>query len=78
MRTTKKGQQRGGKLFTKTNLHHLLTNVSYIGKVKHKADTHEGEHAAILDATTWQKACALETATDEAAVPWSATSSGRF
>jgi site-specific DNA recombinase len=59
LRTTKKGQQRGGKLFTKTNLHHLLTNVSYIGKVKHKADTHEGEHAAILDASTWQKAQAL-------------------
>jgi site-specific DNA recombinase len=59
LRTTKKGQQRGGKLFTKTNLHHLLTNVSYIGKVKHKADTHEGEHAAFLDPTTWQKAQAL-------------------
>ncbi|MBX9677770.1 MAG: recombinase family protein [Gemmataceae bacterium] len=58
-RTTKKGQQRGGKPFTKTSLHHLLTNVAYIGKVKHKTDTHDGEHAAILDAATWQKAQAL-------------------
>ena len=57
--TTKKGVPKGGRRFDKTGLHHLLTNVGYAGKVKHKADTHEGEHAAILDAATWQRVQAL-------------------
>ena len=57
--TTKKGVAKGGRRFDKTGLHHLLTNVGYAGKVKHKADTHEGEHAAILDAATWQRVQAL-------------------
>ena len=57
--TTKKGAAKGGSRFDKTGLHHLLTNVAYAGKVKHKTDTHEGEHAAILDAATWQRAQAL-------------------
>jgi len=57
--TTKKGVAKGGRRFDKTGLHHLLTNVAYAGKVKHKADTHEGEHAAILDAATWQRVQAV-------------------
>ena len=57
--TTRKGQVRGGKPFTKTNLHQLLTNVTYLGKVKHKTDIHEGEHAAIVDPETWQRVQAL-------------------
>ena len=36
--TTRKGQVRGGRPFTKTNLHQLLTNITYLGKVKHKAE----------------------------------------
>src|SRR4051794_9295134 len=56
---TKKGVPKGGRRFDKTGLHHLLTNVGYAGKVKHKADTHEGEHTAILDAATWQRVQAL-------------------
>jgi site-specific DNA recombinase len=32
--TTRKGQTRGGSPFTKTSLHHLLTNVTYTGKVR--------------------------------------------
>jgi PAS domain-containing protein len=30
--TTKKGQQRGGRPFRKNTLHHLLTNIVYLGK----------------------------------------------
>ena len=33
---TCKGVLRGGKPFTKTSLHLLLTNVLYVGKIKHK------------------------------------------
>ena len=57
--TTRKGQVRGGGPFTKTNLHQLLTNVTYLGKVKHKTEIHEGEHTAIVDPETWQRVQAL-------------------
>ena len=44
--TTRKGHQRGGKPFTKTSLYKLLTNVTYVGKLKYKAEVHPGEHSA--------------------------------
>jgi site-specific DNA recombinase len=46
---TKKGPERGGQPFTKTSLHRLLTNIAYIGKVRYKQETHDGEHPAIVD-----------------------------
>jgi site-specific DNA recombinase len=53
--TTRKGRERGGKVFTKTSLHKLLTNVTYLGKVRYKTEIHDGEHAALIDADTWQR-----------------------
>lgn len=53
--TTKKGNRRGGKRFTKTSLHKLLTNVTYLGKVRYKDEVHEGEHEAIIDQDVWQQ-----------------------
>ena len=52
---TKKGTERGGKSFTKTSLHKLLTNVTYLGKVRYKDEVHEGEHDAIIDPDVWQQ-----------------------
>jgi site-specific DNA recombinase len=52
---TRKGAVRGGKPFTKTSLHSLLTNVTYIGKVRHKKELHDGEHAALIDPGVWQR-----------------------
>jgi site-specific DNA recombinase len=46
---TKKGEERGGGAFTKSNLHQLLTNVVYLGRVRHRGEEFEGEHAAIVD-----------------------------
>ncbi len=46
--TTRAGKEEGGDGFTKTNLHRLLTNVVYIGKVRYKDEVHPGEHAAIV------------------------------
>jgi site-specific DNA recombinase len=57
--TTRKGQVRGGRPFTKTNLHKLLTNVTYVGKVRHKAELHDGEHRAIVAPDVWQRAQVL-------------------
>jgi site-specific DNA recombinase len=57
--TTRKGRERGGKPFTRTRLHHLLTNVAYVGKVRYKNEVHHGEHLAIVDAGTWERVQAL-------------------
>ncbi len=48
--TTRKGHERGGLPFTKTSLFKLLTNVTYLGKIKYKDEVHNGEHAAIVSA----------------------------
>ena len=53
--TTRKGTQRGGRHFDKNSLWHLLTNVTYIGKVKYKDEIHEGEHEAIVREEIWQR-----------------------
>ncbi len=52
---TRKGPQRGGKLFNRTNLYQLLTNVVYAGKVRYKDEVHEGEQPAIVDPGVFQK-----------------------
>ena len=56
---TRKGNLRGGHLFTRSSLHRLLTNVTYIGRVRHKSQTHPGEHKAILTLEQWQRAQAI-------------------
>jgi site-specific DNA recombinase len=57
--TTRKGRERGGKPFTKTSLHKLLTNITYIGKIRYKGEIHDGEHAAIVDPAIWQRVQAV-------------------
>jgi site-specific DNA recombinase len=52
---TRKGCARGGKRFTKPRLYELLTNVLYVGKVKHKHEVYDGEHPAIVDAAVWER-----------------------
>jgi site-specific DNA recombinase len=56
---TRKGTFRGGLPFTKTNLHHLLTNVVYLGKVRYKKEVHAGEHEAIVDRQVFEQVQAL-------------------
>ena len=45
----------GGKPFDKTRLWNLLTNVTYLGKLRYKDEVHPGEHEAIVDADLWQR-----------------------
>src|SRR5207245_211771 len=52
---THKGHFRGGQRFTKSSLHHLLTNPVYLGKVKYKKEVHTGEHQASVDPVVWQQ-----------------------
>ena len=53
--TTRKGTARGGRPFDKNTLYQLLTNVTYIGKIKYKDEVHDGEHEAIVDAETFDQ-----------------------
>jgi site-specific DNA recombinase len=53
--TTRKGDERGGKAFTRTSLYHLLTNPLYAGKVRYKAEVHAGEHAAVVERATFDR-----------------------
>ena len=52
---TRQGKQRGGRPFTKSTMHYLLTNVAYIGKVRYKEEAHPGAHQPIIDAETFHK-----------------------
>lgn len=53
--STKKGTTRGGKLFTRTSLHRLLTNVTYTGKILYQNQTYAGEHPAIIEPALFQR-----------------------
>jgi len=57
--TSKKGRAMGGGTWLKTDIHHLLTNSRYIGLVVHKAESFPGEHEAIIDRKTWDRAAGI-------------------
>jgi site-specific DNA recombinase len=56
---TRKGRLRGGRLFTKTSLYRLLSNVTYAGKIKYKNEVHSGEQTGIVDPAVWREVQAL-------------------
>jgi site-specific DNA recombinase len=43
--TIKKGGESGGRPFDKNSLWHLLTNVTYLGKLRYKDEVHDGVFA---------------------------------
>ncbi|MCC7409672.1 MAG: recombinase family protein [Phycisphaeraceae bacterium] len=57
--TTKGGRQVGGLPLDKNLLYRLLTNVVYVGKIRHHEEVHPGEHTAIVDEQVWQRAQAV-------------------
>ncbi len=46
--STRSGKHRGGLPIDKCGLHNLLTNVLYVGKVRHKQEVYAGAHEAIV------------------------------
>jgi site-specific DNA recombinase len=56
---TRQGRQSGGRPFTKTNLHRLLSNVAYAGRVRYKDEVHAGEQPALIDPETFSRVQAL-------------------
>ena len=52
---SRKGKPQGGRKFDKGSLHQLLTNVTYIGKIRHKTQVYAGEHTGIVDQKLWDR-----------------------
>ena len=48
-----------GKPIDKKDLYKILSNRAYIGEAVHKGTSYPGEHAAIVDRATWDKAHAI-------------------
>ena len=55
LRTNSKGVTRGGKNFERGQIHHILSNPIYAGRIRHKDATYEGQHAAIIDPDVWDR-----------------------
>ncbi len=49
------GRVRGGAAFARGQLHHLLTNPVYIGRIRHKDQSFAGQHPAIINAALWEE-----------------------
>jgi len=49
------GSLRGGNLMSRGQLHHILTNPIYAGRIRHKGKVFEGQHLAIIDPVQWDK-----------------------
>ena len=73
---TRQGKELGGKSFTKTSLHKLLTNVAYAGKIKYKTEVHNGEHTGIVSPDTWQRLQTIMRRNGVSGGPWSVTNFG--
>lgn len=55
-RVSKKGNDHGGRPFSRGNLYKILGNEVYLGKITHKGKVYDGMHPAIIDQTIWEKA----------------------
>ena len=54
--TAETDTQHAGRPFTKANLERLLSNVLYIGQVRHEGKTYRGEQASIIEESVWREA----------------------
>jgi site-specific DNA recombinase len=52
---TRRGHERGGRPFTTTRLYAMLTNVTYVGRLRYKQEVHAGEQPAIVEPALWQQ-----------------------
>ncbi len=48
------GREVGNCVFTRGRLYHLLKNPLYIGKIRHKDETYDGQHDAIITSDIWE------------------------
>ena len=55
-KVSRKGIPHGGDEFTGMYIYRVLQNPLYLGLTKHYDKTYPGEHEAIIDKKTWDKA----------------------
>ena len=55
VRLSRKGSQSGGRSFSRGALYELLSNPIYIGEIRHKRQSHPGQHEPILEHGIWQQ-----------------------
>ncbi len=48
------GKVYGGVPFTRGRIYHLLSNPVYVGKIRHKENTYDGQHPAIIGREVWE------------------------
>lgn len=54
-------RRASGSTFGRGNLHHLLTNPVYVGRIRHKTAVYDGEHPAIVDRGVFDRVQAMLT-----------------
>lgn len=54
VRTGRDGSARGGSVMGRGQIHHVLANPVYAGRIRHKHQTYAGQHAAIIDPESWE------------------------
>lgn len=47
------GPEKGGKRMSQGQIHRLLTNPVYLGRIRHKEESYSGTHPAIIDEELW-------------------------
>lgn len=52
-RTNNSGEIKGGKPFARGHLYEMLSNPIYVGHIRHKGKTYEGQHKGIIDQELW-------------------------
>jgi hypothetical protein len=53
--TAEKDTPQAGRPFTKAGLERLLSNVLYVGQVRHEGKTYSGEQASIVEEPAWRE-----------------------
>ena len=55
VKLSRKGKQRGGKPFSRGALYCLLSNRIYRGEIRHKQQSHPGQHEPIISRELWER-----------------------
>ena len=55
VKLSRKGKQRGGKPFSRGALYCLLSNRIYRGEIRHKQQSHPGQHEPIMSRELWER-----------------------
>jgi len=54
-RTSRKGNTRGGKPFSRGALYNVLSNPIYVGEIRHRNERHPGQHEAVVSRELWER-----------------------